>query len=159
MGVAIAPGLGYVLKEMVGNKSKFKDQRRLRATIKRLEKQELVNWGEKNGEVTLTLTEKGKRKVLKYKIDSLELKKPNRWDGLFRVIVFDIPEEMRIARDLFREKLKQLEFYQLQKSVFVIPFECRDEIDFLRHNLEIAPYVHYMLVKQISNIDTKVAFR
>lgn len=147
------PGLGYLYKAF--KKEQWEEARRrgtLKITIKRLEKQSLVSWSEQDGELTLNLTEEGKKKVLKYKIDDLKIRKPVKWDGWWRVIVFDIPEEQKIAREMFRNKLKDLEFYQLQKSVFVCPYECKDEIDFLSHAFEVAPYIHIIKAKEISNL-------
>lgn len=154
IGVALMfPGAGLLYKEF--KKQQWEDAKKrgvLRATIKRLEKQELVSWSEIDGEVKLTITEKGKKKVLQYDIDKLEIKDRGGWDGFWRVIVFDVPESKRDARDLFRKKLKDLGFYQLQKSVFLTRYECKDEVDFLRHSLEIAPHVLYIKAKDISGI-------
>lgn len=157
IGLALVfPGAGYVYKEFKKEQwEKAKRRGRLNYTIKRLEKQNLVSWKEKDGELILTLTEQGKKKVLKYKIDEMRIEKPKKWDGFFRVIVFDIPEREREARNTFRKKLKNLGFYQLQKSVFVCPYECREEVDFLRHELDIAKFVNYILAKEIQGISWK----
>ena len=80
------------------------------------------------------------------------IKKTPTWDGLFRVIIFDIPENRKGIREIFRKKLKELEFQQLQKSVFVSPYECRNEIDFLKNVYEIVPYVSYILATDIPDI-------
>jgi len=37
-----------------------------------------------------------------------------------------------LHREAFRGKLKELNFYPLQKSVWIYPFKCKDEIDLLR---------------------------
>lgn len=151
-----APGIGYLYK--VYRKDQWEEAKRrgvLKTTIKRLEKQKLVSWSEQNGATVLTLTEDGRKKILKYKIDDLKINKPKKWDGLWRVIIFDIPEKERIAREMFRNKLKDLEFSRLQKSVFIYPFECKDEIDFLRYALEIDKYVIYMEVKKIHGLEVK----
>lgn len=148
------PGLGYLYKAF--KKEQWEEAKRrgsLKATIKRLERQNLVSWSEKNDELTLNLTEEGNKKVLKYKIDDLRIEKPRKWDGWWRVIVFDIPEDEKIAREIFRNKLKEMDFYSLQKSVFVCPYECKDEIDFLRHTLEITPYVHIITAKEITGLE------
>lgn len=152
-GALLFPGAGLLYKEF--KRKQWEDAKKrgvLRATIKRLEKQELVSWSEADGEVKLTLTEKGKKKILQYNIDKLEIEDRGAWDGFWRVIVFDVPESQRAARDLFRKKLKDLGFYQLQKSVFMTRYKCKDEIDFLRHTLEIAPHVLYIQAKDISGI-------
>lgn len=154
--VLLFPGMGWVYKEFKKEQwEKARKRGQLKSAIKRLEKQQLVSWREKDGEVALTLTEDGKKKVLQYKIDEIKIKRPDKWDGLWRIVIFDIPEENKLARNIFRDKLKDLDFYRLQKSVFIYPFECKDEIDFLRHNLEIAPCVHYIVAKEIPNIEIK----
>ncbi|QQG43099.1 MAG: hypothetical protein HYW45_02750 [Candidatus Daviesbacteria bacterium] len=41
------------------------------------------------------------------------------WDGKWRIVIFDIPEQKRLVRDLFRRNLKKWGFKHLQKSVLV----------------------------------------
>lgn len=41
------------------------------------------------------------------------------WDGIWRVVIFDIPEQKRVLRNLFRRNLKKWGFQPLQKSVWV----------------------------------------
>ena len=65
-------------------------------------------------------------------VDDLEIKRPKRWDGKWRIVIFDISQLKKFYRELFRGKLKELGFYPLQKSVWIHPFECRDEIEVLR---------------------------
>ena len=60
----------------------------------------------------------------------MKIRKPAKWDGKWRIVVFDIPENLRSIRQALREHLCRLQFYQLQKSVFVLPYECGDEIEF-----------------------------
>ena len=155
IGLALVfPHIGVVYREF--KKEQWEEARRrgiLRATIKRLERQSLISWGEVDGETRLTLTDGGKKKVLQFKMDNLQINKPKKWDGVWRVVVFDIPETKRLARIIFRKKLRELEFTQLQKSVFVSRYQCKDEIDFLRHVLEISRYVHYIVATEIYGVE------
>lgn len=161
-GVAIGaaltfPGAGLLYREF--KKKQWEDAKKrgiLRSTIKRLEKQKLISWNEKDGELQLSLEEKGRKRILKYEMDSLSLKDTGRWDGLWRIVIFDIPEDKRVAREFLREKLRDLGFQQLQKSVFVTRLKCKDEIDFLRHSLEISPYVSYILANDVSSLAKKL---
>lgn len=154
IGVALMfPGLGWLYKEF--KKKQWEETKRrgiLRATIKRLEKQELVSWMEKDGELRLTLTDKGKKKILQYNIDDLKVNDKQKWDRLWRVVIFDIPENKKVGREAFRARLKQLGLQRLQRSVFVSRFECKDEVDFLSQALEVAPFVHYIIAKDISKL-------
>ena len=52
-------------------------------------------------------------------------------DGEWRIVIFDIPEKFKKAREALRMKLKELGFLELQKSVFIFPYECEDEINFI----------------------------
>ena len=137
------------------------NERYLRESIKRLYQSKLVDYKENNnGTVRLTLSEKGKNKILKYDLDKIEIKKPAQWDKLWRLVVFDIPEEERSGRMALAAKLKELGFYPMQKSVFIHPYECKDEIDFIVEIFNLAPYVRFMRVKDIDiELDLKERFR
>lgn len=70
------------------------------------------------------LTDSGKDRALWIKI-----KMENEpWDGKWRLIIWDIPEKRRIARDLLRYKLKVLGFNRLQKSVWATKKNCTKEL-------------------------------
>lgn len=102
-------------------------------------------------ETRIVLTEKGKLRAIQFKIDDLKIKIPARWDKKWRVVFFDVPEKKRQARDALRDKLREIGFYELQKSVFVFPYECRNEIDFVIEVFEIRGYVRYGILVSISN--------
>lgn len=105
---------------------------RLGQTLRRLQKQKLVEVVETTDGPVVKITENGLTKALTYKLDEMEIKRPESWDKKWRVVIFDIPEGKKRLRDEFRKRLKQLGFYQLQKSVFVHAFRCNDEVEFLR---------------------------
>ena len=126
------------------------NQRSLHAAIRRLYSSKLVDWKENNnGAAIILLTPEGKKKALRYHIDTIKIKTPGRWDALWRVVIFDIPEEHKKGRDALARKLKELGFYPIQKSVFVHPFECKNEIDFITEMFDLVPYVRFLRVKDI----------
>ncbi len=126
------------------------NQRALREAIKKLYQSKLVDLKEKeNGDIFLVLSENGKKKYLEYNLDTIKVKNPSKWDKMWRVIVFDIPEFKKKGRDALVLKLKQMGFYPMQKSVFIHPFPCKDEVDFISEIFELKPYVRFMLVKEI----------
>lgn len=114
--------------------------------------QRLISYTESHdGSVKIVLTENGVKKALFYNLDNLFIKKPKKWKKRWYITIFDIPEKKRAARDALRTKLKELGFCELQKSVFIYPFECKDEIDFIIEVFDLASYVRYMEVKNITN--------
>ncbi|MDP3726744.1 MAG: hypothetical protein Q8Q96_00320 [bacterium] len=116
--------------------------------IKRLEKQEMIAIREKDGKTLIEITEKGRKRLLKYDFENIKLKAKKR-DGKWRLIIFDIPEGKKSARDVFRRKLLQMDCIRMQDSVFASAFPCRDEIDFLCHFLEISDFVTLVVLDKI----------
>lgn len=112
----------------------------------------LVEYKEfEDGSIKVVLTENGKKKALLYNIEEMEIKKPDHWDGKWRLVIFDIPEKIRKGRDALRDKLKDLGFKELQKSVFIHPYPCKDEIDFITEVFELRKYVRFAEVTKITN--------
>ncbi len=120
------------------------NQSRFRHFVGQLEKHNLIKRSIKNHQRCYVLTDKGKRFLLKYEIDKLQLRRTQKWDGRWRIIIFDIPENKKSARDALRGKFNELGMYQLQKSVFVYPFDCKKEIDFVSDFFGVANDILYL---------------
>ena len=76
---------------------------------------------------------------------------PKRWDKRWRVLVFDIPEAKKSLRDRIRRTLESIGFQQLQRSVWVYPYDCEDLMALLKADLKIGAAVLYMVVEHIEN--------
>jgi hypothetical protein len=115
--------------------------------LKNLQKRKLVSYQElENGKIQITLTIQGKQKILLNQIDEMHLKKPAQWDKQWRLVMFDIPDMHKKAGEALRNKLKQMRFYPIQKSVFITPYPCEDEIDFIGSFFNIRKYILVMYV-------------
>ena len=152
IGIAVvAPGVpGAIVK--LGRQFKRYERKRLRQIVKRLARQEVVSFKQEGEETIVKITEKGKQKILKFDIDNLQIKEPDTWDGKWRIVLFDVPETKKLAREALRRKLKELGFYQFQKSAFIYPFECKNVIDFIRVTYEIGDFVKYIETKDFLNM-------
>lgn len=73
----------------------------------------------------------------------------SKWDNKWRVVIFDIPEELHTKRNQLRTKLKNLGFYMLQKSIFVIPYPCEDELIDICKKLKVGNYVDIITADSI----------
>lgn len=117
--------------------------------IKRLEKQEMISMEERSdGKLAINITEKGKKRLLEYDFENMDIKSKRR-DGKWRLVIFDIPEDKKSARDVFRRKLLQLNFIRVQDSVFASAYPCKAEIDFLCHFLGISDFVTLVSLNKI----------
>lgn len=70
-----------------------------------------------------------------------------RWDGKWRIIIFDIPEERGKQRRQFRRKMQSLGLYMMQESVFVFPYPCEEEIAELCETFHISSYVDVIVAE------------
>jgi len=97
-----------------------------------LKRKGYLNIESKRGQIYISLTEEGKKKARRFQIDNLKIEKPKKWDGNWRIVIFDISTLTNIKRAVLRGKLKELGFRKLQQSVWVHPYNCGKEIELLR---------------------------
>ena len=97
------------------------------------------------------LTPDGGRKLRQLELQGYKLSKPKRWDRKWRVIIFDIPEKKRRARDKIRRLFVSAGLYRLQDSVWVYPYDCEDIIGLLKTDFGVGKDVLYMVVDEIES--------
>ncbi|MCX6763129.1 MAG: hypothetical protein NTZ97_00115 [Candidatus Moranbacteria bacterium] len=113
-------------------KNRKKREKRFYNTFYYLKKNDLINFENHGGQIYISLTKEGKKRAGKYQIDDLEIKKPDKWDGYWRILIFDIKDKEKLKREALRGKIKELGLFQLQKSVWVYPYEFQKEVKLLR---------------------------
>ncbi|MFA5997051.1 MAG: hypothetical protein WC791_01025 [Candidatus Paceibacterota bacterium] len=129
-----------------------RERYRINRTLGTLQKKKLVNIYSKNGNDIIEITKAGKKKVLEYNLDEMKLKRPAKWDGWWRIVMFDIPESKRRGRDAVSRKIKQFGMYPIQKSVFVSPYICKNEIDFIGEFFDVREHIIYIKAKEIEGV-------
>lgn len=108
----------------------------LSQAIRRLRERGLLEREErKAGEIIIKLTQGGKRFVALSKNDNF------KWDGRWRIVIFDIPESKRQIRDVLRGRLKSWGFIPWQKSVWVSQKHITKELREFIKELEIDDWV------------------
>ena len=149
----IAPNTLQALKLFDKNKDGLKRRKYyINTALDRLKSKGLIKFEKNNKGITcVRLTAKGKEELAKYELRKLTIKKPKRWDGKYRVVIFDIREQRRKTRDLIRRQLVTLGFVRLQDSVWVYPYECQEIIIMLKANTFIGKDLLYMTVDSIEN--------
>jgi DNA-binding transcriptional regulator PaaX len=153
--VAATPGVLLAAKLFEQDKQRFskkyKHQKGARV-IQKLKKNRLLTIKEKQGKFVVELTEEGKKKFKEIQLKNLQITKPPHWDKKLRIITFDIPDKsFKRGRDALRGKLKQWEFYPLQKSVWVCPWPCENEIRLITELYGVSDYISIIVAESISN--------
>lgn len=155
MAAPIAPGLLFAFKLFQGKtegQKRREEKKKVGEMFSRLKKNRLIILQEKeDGTFLVELTEKGKRKVKEIKFEDLTVQKPKQWDGLWRIVAFDIPNKRKGTREALRQKLKEWNFCQLQESVWVCPWPCEKEIEFVVELFYAHPFVHFIESRRIAN--------
>lgn len=148
---------GLLLKETLYNPSGFLyhelqirdriERQSFYNIVGRLKREGYLEEIEENGRQKIKATLKGKFKILKF------LRKSKKWDGKWRIVIFDIPETQRRMRNFFREKLQDIGYRQLQESVWICPYNISDKTEDLIELCNARKYIHYLLVEELDNKD------
>lgn len=96
----------------------------------------------------LSLTEKGQAALLKY--HGFQIKRPKRWDGTWTIVSYDVLDKKKSIRDAVRFYLKRIGFHQLQKSVWVFPYDCPELIYLVKTEWKLKDELVYIRAKYIS---------
>lgn len=161
LGFSHSPRVHYRVLKSIPKAFRSIDRNVLKKTINEFKYKRLVDFNEnQDGTITITLTKLGEKQALRYNPDNISISIPSRWDKKWRVVVFDVPEKKRRARDALRLEMKKLGFLELQRSVWVYPYDCRDAIDFLVEFFEMRNYVRYLVVSEMSHdADLRIHFK
>lgn len=125
----LAPQLpAQILRNFLRGRKHF-DRDKLKRFGRRLTRQGLVRMRERGNVLSFRLTPEGQRLAQQIALEQLIIPRPKQWDGAWRIVLFDIPEHQRTARDALRATLRRLGFAQIQWSVFAHPYSCEKEIE------------------------------
>jgi len=84
----------------------------------------------KNGS---SLLDKGAQRIFE--------RKRNKWDGIWNIVVYFIPEEKRQARDRLRLELSWMGYGPLTAATWISPHDLTKEVEEIAKNLQIREYV------------------
>ena len=79
-----------------------------------------------------------------------------KWNGKWQVVVFDIPQELHRERNRFRSKLKTFGFFMIQKSVYVFPFPCEEELADYCKKMGVGDYINILISENLGHIEEEV---
>jgi len=105
----------------------------------------------RNRQGLLRLTSKGEQALRVLQLSEYGQKKKRIWDRKWRILIFDIPEYRRGLRSKVRRTLEAIGFVQLQRSVWVYPYDCEDLIALLKADFHIGNDILYLIVDSIEN--------
>jgi len=152
LGLTRNPNQYFRVVQEIGKEWKKIERNSLNRAIRSLYESKLVSTKDNHdGTLTLVLSKEGKHLALTYDIENIELKTPAQWDGKWRIVMFDVPEKFKRTRDALRTHLKNMGFYEFQKSVFVHPYPCAKEIEYIMEFYQSQRFVRFIVATEIDN--------
>ncbi len=144
----LAPNVLQALPALMGRKN-YQVRFQARTALGRLIAKGHVR---KNQKGSFEITDAGRRHLLvqEASLDRSAAKK-RRWDGQFRLVLFDIPEKRRGTRDRLRIMMNNFGFLRLQDSVWISPYDCEDIIALVKAELRVGKDILYAVVSQVEN--------
>ncbi|OGI73839.1 hypothetical protein A3D42_01305 [Candidatus Nomurabacteria bacterium RIFCSPHIGHO2_02_FULL_41_18] len=135
-------------KMFKGSKKYSKIQ--IKSAVNNIKNQKLIEYiCDKNGKTVVKITKKGKMRLRAFAIDLMEIKKQKKWDGKWRLVIFDIPMRFTKGREALRYHLKELNFFKFQKSAWIFPYPCKDEIIFIADFFGVSKFVEILTVENL----------
>ncbi|MEK7114229.1 MAG: CRISPR-associated endonuclease Cas2 [Patescibacteria group bacterium] len=153
VALAAVAGNALQLLDYLPN-NKYNLRYRAKSAAGRLVARGYAMWVEKDGKKYLRITLAG-RKVLALEQAKVALKnQKKKWDGRWRMVVFDVPERRRSVRNRLRSVMDEIGFVRLQDSVWVYPYDCEDFIALFKAELKIGKDVLYAIADTIEHDKT-----
>lgn len=126
-----------------------RDRWKIRRSMKNLEQKGFVKKKVTQGKEEFTLTLSGKNQAMRYRLKELRIAPQKKWDGLWRIVMFDIPEEKRKARRAVARAIKDIGCTQYQKSVFITPYPCEQEIKLVGECFGVRKHIRLVVAQKI----------
>lgn len=104
----------------------------------------------------VSLTKLGRHRFQRLQFENLQIPQPKTWSGKWWAVAADIPTKYKRGADLFREKLRDLKLYGLQRTLWFFPYDPREEIEFIADHYGIGRFVTVMEVSRLDQQDEKL---
>jgi len=125
----ISPNIIQLLEPFIDkndNKALDFELKRLMRHMRRLDL--IVLEPHTDGSSYIKLTKKGVTRLKEVEIEDIVINPPKKWDGLWRIVSFDIRQEKKNERYEFLTQLHRLGFVRAYQSMWVHPFPSTIEI-------------------------------
>ncbi len=152
--VVVAPSALILGDKALRELDKRESRRKLRSTLSYMQRKSLINYREmSDGNLKIKISAKGKKRISKVEFDDMQIPKQEKWDGKWRLVMFDIPEHYRKSRSALSRKLRLMGFHQLQKSAWIYPYPCQEQIEIVRRVFSVS--LDEIVLAEVVSIDQK----
>ncbi len=104
------------------------------------------------------LTKLGRKKIHSLKLDSDTTLVNTTWDGFWRIILLDLPENRKSERESLRYLLKKAGFVCLKNSAWISPFPFEHLFTNIKKDLGLTTEMMIIVTEHIDEESKKVLF-
>jgi DNA-binding transcriptional regulator PaaX len=105
------------------------------------------------------LTKEGRKKIHSLELDSNTTLVNTSWDGLWRIILLDLPESRKSERESLRYLLKKAGFVCLKNSAWISPFPFEHLFTNIKKDLGLTTEMMIIVTEFIDDESKKVLFK
>ncbi len=128
-------------------------------SIKGLEEAGLIEHISSGQNFYARLTKEGKKKAVSIKLDSTDSLVSTTWDGFWRVILLDIPENRKAERESLRYLLKKAGFICLKNSAWISPYPFEHMFTNIKKDLGFSTELVIMVTSKVDEITEKELYK
>lgn len=135
---------GVPARQLFSAFSRSLDYKSFYNTLYRLLEQGFLERKDNNHGMCLWITSEGLKLINRFHPEK---------DGLWKLVIFDIPEKQKYVRVVLRAKLKSLHFKKWQNSIWVSPYSLDAEIEEELKQLAKKFFVRLIKTKDINHTE------
>ncbi|MEI8269929.1 MAG: hypothetical protein WCG45_01035 [bacterium] len=109
----------------------------LARSIKNLVESGCVEIHNSDNQKYLKITKKGQGKLNCIKLEGEEALVSNTWDGFWRIIILDLPEDRKSEREALRYLLKKANFICIKNTVWISPYPYEHLFTNIKKDLDL----------------------
>lgn len=129
----------------------------LNRSIKNLVESGCVEIHNSDNQKYLKITQKGKSKLNCIKLEGEEALVSNTWDGFWRIIILDIPENRKNEREALRYLLKKANFICIKNTVWISPYPYENLFTNIKKDLGLGTELMIIVTNKLDE-ETNLAF-
>jgi len=104
------------------------------------------------------ITTEGKNRLNTMALENEDALVPQTWDGLWRIILLDLPENRKSERESLRYLLKKAGFVCLKNSAWISPFPFEHLFTNIKHDLGLTTEMMIIITEHIDEETKKFLF-
>lgn len=150
-----AISLKELKKCLVNNK---KDLYAFNRSIKNMADLGLLETKKSDNEIYIRITAKGRQKLTSLKLENKKGLVSKNWDGRWRIILLDLPENRKSERDSIRYLLKKAGFVCLKNSAWISPYPFEHLFENIKKDLKLTNEIIIITTNSVDTASEKYFF-